>query len=274
MDECDAIEASAEGDPITLAERRTLSFANRKIVSGGTPLDEATSAITRLYGQSDQRIWEMPCPECGIFAEIRWANIEWPSDHPEAAAWRCPSCSGLIEERHMASMARKGRWRALRPDAASTHRGYRINALASLLPNTAWGKLAAEFVRVKDDPTTLRVFVNTILGEPWHEEGDELDQTALVGRAEDFSLDAIPSEAIFLTAGCDVQVDRLELTILGHARDGAVYVLAHEVLWGSPVDEETWAELDRFLKRAGRTPAWWPVEDRRMLRRCRRRRRL
>ncbi len=68
VDEADAIEASAEGDAITLAERRTLSFANRKIIAGGTPLDESTSAITRLYRQSDQRVFELPCPSCGTFA--------------------------------------------------------------------------------------------------------------------------------------------------------------------------------------------------------------
>jgi phage terminase large subunit GpA-like protein len=65
IDEADAIEASAEGDPIALAEKRTLSFADRKIIVGSTPLDEATSHIARLYSQSDQRVYECPCPSCG-----------------------------------------------------------------------------------------------------------------------------------------------------------------------------------------------------------------
>jgi phage terminase large subunit GpA-like protein len=47
-------------------------------VCGSTPLDESTSHITRLYGQSDQRIYECPCPACGGFAELRWSGIEWP----------------------------------------------------------------------------------------------------------------------------------------------------------------------------------------------------
>ena len=62
IDEADAIEVSAEGDPITLAERRTLSFGNRKIIVGGTPLIEATSHVCRSYGESDQRVFEVPCP--------------------------------------------------------------------------------------------------------------------------------------------------------------------------------------------------------------------
>jgi phage terminase large subunit GpA-like protein len=35
-DEVDAMEVGAEGSPLRLAERRTLSFANRKIVIGST----------------------------------------------------------------------------------------------------------------------------------------------------------------------------------------------------------------------------------------------
>lgn len=40
MDEVDAMEAGVEGSPITLAERRTLSFANRKIILGSTPMED------------------------------------------------------------------------------------------------------------------------------------------------------------------------------------------------------------------------------------------
>ena len=47
IDECDAIEVSAEGDPIALAERRTMTFDDRKIIVGGTPIDEATSHVLR-----------------------------------------------------------------------------------------------------------------------------------------------------------------------------------------------------------------------------------
>ena len=151
VDEADAIEASAEGDAITLAERRTLSFANRKILAGGTPLDESTSAITRLYGQSDQRVFELPCPSCGTFAEIEWSQIEWPPDRPDLAAWRCPSCRALIEEGRKAQMVSAGRWRVQCPEVVG-HAGFRINALVStlgiaatlaslLLPRGIWGTI-------------------------------------------------------------------------------------------------------------------------------------
>jgi phage terminase large subunit GpA-like protein len=61
IDEADAMEIGAEGSPIRLAERRTLSYANRKIVLGSTPLHEDTSAVLRSYAESDARVFEVPC---------------------------------------------------------------------------------------------------------------------------------------------------------------------------------------------------------------------
>ena len=65
MDEFDAFKDGAEGSSIELAERRTMTFPNRKIIQGSTPIDEETSHICRAYEASDQRVFEVPCPECG-----------------------------------------------------------------------------------------------------------------------------------------------------------------------------------------------------------------
>jgi phage terminase large subunit GpA-like protein len=51
-----------------------------------------------------------------------------------------------------------------------------------------------------------------------------------------------------ITCGVDCQDDRLECSLVGHARDGTVLILAHQVIWGSPDDNETFAELDGLLK--------------------------
>ena len=253
IDEADAIEVSAEGDPLTLAERRTLSFANRKIIVGSTPLDEATSHVMRCYSDSDQRVFELPCPSCGAFTEIMWQHIEWQPDHPELAAFRCPHCETLIDESRKPGMIKRGRWRATWPSVVG-HHGYRLNALVSLLHNASWSKLAAEYERAKNNSDTLKVFTNTILGQAWRDEGDEIDEAALARRVEDFDLDRIPGEVLAVTAGCDCQDDRIEVSIVGHARDGTVFVLAHTTVWGSPLDDDTLAEVDKLLRQRWQHP--------------------
>lgn len=129
IDEADAMENTAEGSPLVLAERRTLSFANRKIVLGSTPVNE-DGHVLRAYAQSDQRIYECPCPSCGTFSELAWRNIVWPDGEPLKAGWRCPHCSEVIEERHKVAMVEAGHWRITRPEVKG-HHGYKLNALIS-----------------------------------------------------------------------------------------------------------------------------------------------
>ncbi|WP_290689980.1 MULTISPECIES: phage terminase large subunit family protein [unclassified Haematobacter] len=247
IDEADGMEPTAEGSPILLAERRTLSFPDRKIVLGSTPVHEETSHVLRAYAQSDARVYEVPCPECGTLSEIVWEHIVWDDGAAETARWRCPHCTAEVEERHKPAMVENGRWRATRPEVKG-HAGFRMNALISLHANAAWGKLAAEFLAAKSDPVTLQTFVNTILGQGWRSDGDELAESELMARAEPFSLDAVPAEVLALTAGVDVQHDRLECSFLGWTENGSALVLGHKVIWGAFDAEETWAELDGLLR--------------------------
>jgi len=246
VDEADAMEVGAEGSPILLAERRTLSYPNRKIVIGSTPIFEETSHVLRSYATSDARVFEVPCPECGAFHEIQWADIHWPENEPAKAYYVCPRCGSCVDERQKLAMVERGRWRATRPEM-SGHAGFRLNALVSLLPNASWGRLASEFVADKDDPAQLQTFVNTILAEGWREDGEEVDEAQLAARAEPFGLNAIPTEVLLITAGIDVQDDRLEITFIGWTREDVFLVLGHEVIWGAPSEDETWADLDAAL---------------------------
>ena len=214
LDEVDGMEITSEGDPITLAERRTLSFRDRKIVLGSTPVFSDTSPVLRAYRQSDQRVFEVPCPECEKYNEILWENIVWDTDKPDSARYKCPNCEGEINEFHKTEMVKNGRWRATKPEIKS-HAGFRLNALISPLHNARWEVLVAEFIESKKSPETLQTFINTILGQGWTGGGEEIDIDKLESRAEPFSLDNIPREVRFLTAGVDVQIDRLELVVAG-----------------------------------------------------------
>ncbi|MGR9137154.1 phage terminase large subunit family protein [Rhizobium leguminosarum] len=252
IDEADAMEPGAEGSPITLAERRTLSFANRKIILGSTPTIEETSNVLRSYARSDRRVFEVPCPECGHWHEITWADIQWPEGEPERAHYVCPECGSVVEERRKAAMVEGGRWRATAPHVRG-HAGFRLNALVSTLANASWGKLAAEFVVAKKSPDTLQVFVNTILAQGWREAAEEIDEAALAARAEPFGLDAIPPDVLVITAGVDVQRDRLEIVFLGWSRD-EVFILGQSVIYGDPAGDDVWSELDDVLRTVWKHP--------------------
>lgn len=158
----------------------------------------ANRKVRHGYAASDARIFEVPCPACGVLSEITWDAITWDEGKPETARWRCPECHDEIAESHKPAMVAAGVWRATRPEV-NCHAGFCLNALVSLHTNASWAKLAAEFVTAKDDPRTLQTFINTILGQGWKGDGDELDEDALVARAEGWGLDAVPGDVLALT---------------------------------------------------------------------------
>lgn len=248
LDEVDEMVNGPQGSPIVLAEKRTTSFPDRKIIMGSTPVYEETSNVIKSYAKSDKRIYECQCPECEEFREILWKDIAWPEGEPEKAYWCAPCCGSIVEEHHKTAMVQNGRWRATAPEVKD-HAGFKINALVSPLSNASWGKLAAEFVAAKDIAEDLQVFVNTVLGEGWRGTGEEIDDEELAKRAERFGMEMLPEEVLAITAGVDVQrKDRLEVTFVGWDRSGNAYVLGHRVVWGQPSDDSTWRELDELLK--------------------------
>lgn len=265
VDEEDGIEVTDEGDAVDLAIKRTLSFPNRKIIRGSTPTDADTSTICREYEVSDRRVYEIQCVECEEFAEPRWEQVEWEKERdaqgvvvrhrPETAAWACPHCGVLVPERRKVEMVSNGRWRATRPEVQG-HAGFALSALISPHANASWAALAAEFIEVHDDPDRLRTFRNTLLGEPWSESSDSTTADVLAGRAEPFGINValpdgrelpLPAAVLLLTAGVDVQPDRLEVALYGWSRDGTAYALAHFVIWGNTLEGVVWRELDELL---------------------------
>ena len=199
-------EATAEGNPLLLAERRTISFANRKVIIGSTPLFEDTSHVLRAYGASDQRVYEVPCPECGTFTEICGARLMAAGD-PAAAAFRCPHCEALVPR---AAQSRDGARRPMenhRPEVRGTPVSSSMR-LIQLLPNTTWGGLATEFVAAKEDSSLFQTFVNTIFGRAWRESGEEIDETALISG---------PNRSVLRHSGRS-SVDRRRLRSAGRSR--------------------------------------------------------
>jgi phage terminase large subunit GpA-like protein len=258
IDEADAMEITSEGDPIAIAEKRTLAQPGRKIIVGSTPTEEGISVVERLYSESDQRVYEVPCPECGTFHEIRWEDIVCEVEHdPTTATYLCRSCGKLIVERHKPWMVEHGRWRATRPEITN-HRGYRINALVSLLANATWPQLMDEWFRAKrGGPGELQPFVNQVLGRTWKTSINAVDADILRSRVEPFGFATdrrakviIPYPVLLITVGADVQDDRIEATVLGWPKVGAPYVLGHVAFDGNTLDDAVWSKIDHWLKTA------------------------
>lgn len=253
--------AGHEGDPIKLGTKRTETFWNRKIIKGSTPLVRGASRIDREYERSDRRVYAVPCPHCGGHLVLRfseksslkitlpdglaWALMRWPKGEPERAYFVCGHCARDIEEEHKAFMVENGVWVATAPFRGRA--GFHIWAAYSLFPNARWGKLATEFSELRADRDTqgLQVFVNTVLGETWEDEGQRISDKELSERREDY--EGAPRDVVVVTAGVDVQGNRLEVERVGWCADNQSYGLGVTVIHGDPTGADVWAALDDLL---------------------------
>lgn len=247
LDEVDRFprEIEDEGDPVDIAEARTSNFPNRKIYKCSSPTIESLSRINKDWKRSDQRRYYVPCPHCGEKQHLQWTNLTYDEADPTAARYACEHCGALIEEHQKTWMLEHGEWRATFPERDVV--GFHLNALYSPIGlGRSWGWLAARYEEVKRDAARLKVFVNTRLGECYEDPDERLDWEELKARAEPYRLREIPQGCLALTAGVDIQKDRIEVQVLGWGRNEVVWVIDTIVLPGDPARPDVWTALDEY----------------------------
>ena len=250
LDEVDAFPADVdgEGDPVSLAERRTTTFARRKILLTSTPTVKGSSRIEAEYLRSDQRRFFVPCPSCGEMQWLRWPQMKWEKDKPETARYECEHCKEQFGEVHKGRMLAAGEWRATAPGDGKTA-GFHLSGLYSPLGWLSWAELVDDFLRAKGDAPLLKTFVNTRLAETWDEQtGTRVDAEGLMERVEQYERGVVPDGVLCLTAGIDVQDSRLAVSIWGYGKDEEAWLIEHTEIWGDPTRTEVWKQLDVLIE--------------------------
>lgn len=258
FDEVDGYPESAggEGDPMELGIGRTEYYWNRKIIAGSTPTVAGHSAIEREFLKGDQRRYYVPCPSCGAYQVLRFPNLKWPEGQPERAYLICEANGCVIEHRSKRDMIEAGAWRAEQPAHFTEHyrhASFHIWAGYSYSPNATWGDLAAAFVTAtRGGAVTLKTFVNQSLGETWQDRGEAPDWEQLMRRRGIYKIGSAPAGALFLTAGVDVQKDRVVYEVVGWGRGKTSWSIDYGILPGdtADLDKGPWPQLEALLARS------------------------
>lgn len=255
LDEVDGYpgDVDGEGDPIALAEARTRTFARRKVLVISTPTIAGLSRIEREYGQSDQRRFFVPCPLCGAMQWLKFERLRWPKGKAEAAAYHCEDCEREIAEHNKTRMLAAGEWHPTAPAATDVRTaGFHLSSLYSPLGWRSWAEIAVAWETAQGSDAALKSFRNTELGETWTETGDAPDWQRLYDRREDFAIGTVPRGGLFITAGADVQKDRIEVSVWAWGRGLTSWLIDHIVIDGGPGEAAAWTQLSALL---GQT---WP----------------
>lgn len=251
---CDEVDryplsAGEEGDPVALATKRAMTFWNRKIVLVSTPTQRGASRIEAAYEESDKRKFYVPCPHCGEMQALSWSGVQWENSDPSTAKYYCDECGSAWSDAQRHKAVSLGEWRATVEFKGIA--GFHISALYS--PWVSLSDAVDEFFKAKRDPMRLKTWVNTFLGETWEDQGEQVDEYDLMNRAEDWDGE-LPEDVLLLTAGVDVQDDRLELEIVGWGRGEESWSIDYKALYGDPSTAALWMQLDELLQQSYHHP--------------------
>ncbi len=252
LDEVDSypLDIEGEGDPISLFTRASRTFANRKIFVTSTPTIEGGSIIDNEFQKTGQRYYFVSCPDCGAEQHLVFEQLKWEKGKFNTVKYECIHCNHQIDESNKTKMLASGTWRATQPDNEDgIVYGYHLNSLYSPLGWYSWSDIARDYEdSIGDEPKT-KTFVNTVQGLTYKEKGEAPAWGALFGRRAPYAMGKPPAACCFLTAGVDVQRDRLEMEIVGWCENKVSYSIDYHVFLGETSKPEVWQNLDEMLNK-------------------------
>lgn len=267
-DEVDEWETDlqAQGDPLKLLETRARTFGSRsKYFIGSSPTIDGFSKIQKEYEKTDKRKYHACCIHCGEHFVLLFEYLSF-----DDGMMYCPHCgSGIRESQkaHILDPANGAKWIPTAKEEQieycneSNIRGYHVNALYSPTSIMTWEEVIRQFKEAKNDQSAMKVFVNNTKGEVWKEYSSVPHfRKVMENNVDDYApKGAAPEDAVKITAGVDIQGDRVEVSCFGWGYQMESWLIDHHVIKrkrddGRPDMEATYRqdifdELEEYLLR-------------------------
>lgn len=252
VDEVDefAAQYTSGDDPLEMLGERTITYgfsAKRLYVS--TPTVKGVSRIEYLYNKSTQEHFNIACPHCNHWQHFILEGFVYSLNDLDNVVYQCAQCEGYIFEHQKTELFKTARWIAENPD--SKMRGFHANAFYYPLGlGLTWSQIIRRYESIKESGSSaeLKTFFNSILALPYEDPSmQKIRLHGLQDRAESYPLRTAPQQVGILTAGVDVQENRLAVQIVGWGAKMACYVLDYVELYGNPSDSSVWDALTELL---------------------------
>lgn len=262
IDELDGCrsDVGGEGSITGLSWGRVKNALYKKQIQISTPTLDGFSLIEASANQAEDTLhFHVQCPECHDFAPIEWGGkdvpygLKWDNRDPESVQYICQVCGcGWGNERLMDAM-RPGYWKGEKgwgtydgltftkhgePSDPPRHIAARLWSAYS--PFSAWSQIVEEWYDAQGDIQKLQTFTNTTLGRTWKVQQNGSITSELIDGMLPF--DDL-TNVVLVTAGIDVQDDRLEVQYVGHDRAGNVYILGYAIYTGDLTAVDVYKEM-------------------------------
>lgn len=276
-----------QGDPLGLVEARGITYADFSTGITSTPSqgmveievdsvsglefwkkvspEDVASPIWRLWQEGTRHHWMWRCPHCEEYFIPRFKCLRWPKTATPAIARReayleCPSGNGCVilndDKVQMNDIGdyitpgqtidKNGIIHGDPPDTSTI--SFWVSGLAS--PFVTFGQRAEAYLRAlaSGENDKIQTAVNAGFGEVFTPGGGDVPEWQEVANLKaPYPPRSMPEKAIFLTAGVDVQKNRLVFVIRAWGARGTSWLIDSGELWGDTAQTEVWDDLADLL---------------------------
>jgi phage terminase large subunit GpA-like protein len=277
LDELDGFDRDIdkEGSPIRLSFKRLEGATYPKHIKGSTPKTRGSSLTDEEFEAADHKFeFHVPCPHCKHEQPLRWggktarSGFKWVEGKPETVVHICEACGVGFTQAEYLQVWQFGRWMTvdgiwIDPECRFFTRGGQelppprsvaFTLWTAYSPQATWQwiveeRIEAERLKRKGDDTALKAWTNTTLGQSYKAEGTSTSAEILKQRSqqERYRLRLVPRGGLVLTAGVDVQDNRLHALVWAWGRDDESWLVDRRVFWSDPGAMATWMSLDTYL---------------------------
>lgn len=264
-----------EGDAVTLGDKRLEGATFPKSIRGSTPKEQGASLIEKAEAEADLRFeFHVPCPHCGHEQAIRWGGgdatfgFKWLGEDPSTTQYLCAAkaCGALFRfEEYVAPHGplERGRWVAEDGTWIDREGYFRTQGCELIAPpesvafrlwtgmagTVPWSQIVKSFLTARKDPSKLKTFVNTTLGESWAEKGGDRTDADVLYRRREYYPAQVPDGVLAIVASVDTQDDRFEIQFDGYGVGEERWSLSYVRLVGDPSRKLIWDKLAEELRR-------------------------
>lgn len=203
--------------------------------------------IDRDFRRSDQRFWNIRCPECQTEQVQKDANLLVDRKHPHRSVMVCIECGHHISETERVAAVRQGRYIATRPEP-DRHPGFHVDAFMSLMMD--YGSIAEDRIKTEaKGEAGAKDYHNLVLALPYQMKGNAPDHKRLMERCEAYKPGTIPAGGLILTAGADVQSYGIYCEVVAYGEDRQSWNVCAEFFDGATDDPQAgaWLLLEDFF---------------------------
>lgn len=258
------ISLGKEADPISLGEKRAITFSTYKIFKVSSPT-VVEGHIWQAFQKADVQFkYSVRCPSCDKEHIMSLDHLKWPDDiSPEQIrlyqlAWyECPFCHARWTDLVKQKAVRLGSWVRTKGQDILRPRSVAFHLPAWISPDVTLSEIASAYLMSKNNRIKLIDFYNAYLAEPYIEElsGDTVREELLYNRRYQYWPDGaqwrIPMQACVLTCAVDVQASpgRLEAEVVAWGEGYESWGIEYRVFPGDPAQMQVWQDLEEFLSR-------------------------